>query len=314
MHLFKYRIDNQNLYITLPSYRIDYNESFISELMYMAKVINYKCYSDVHLQYGKTFNAPKLVKAALCGMLDILSNHVDARIWVPQNFNQKIRSHVNRKPGEEFTRKTLDDMICEDRLNYYLFTNKKLVSQAVKNISEIIARESIVSNVDDYEEFLTTVIGEIFVNSMMHSQQNEILLIFDVTLEENQFYLDVLILDYGKTIPENVQNYFKANGYETLNTCSSIEWAMQDGHTTRSGSGGYGLPMMRKYVKKMNGLLNIISGDVSYVLSKGQEFITNQEGFWPGTNVIFRIKLLDTEHVIKYEHNEEAHNISLIDI
>ena len=64
----------------------------------------------------------------------------------------------------------------------------------------------------------------------------------------------------------------------------------------------------------MNGLLNIISGDVSYVLSKGQEFITNQEGFWPGTNVIFRIKLLDTEHVIKYEHNEEAHNISLIDI
>jgi len=314
MHLFTYRIENQNLYIILPSRRINYNGLFVSELMYMAKIIKYKNYSDIHLQYGKSFNASKLVKAALCGTLDILSNHVEAKIWVPQNFNQKIRSHINRKSGEEFTRKTLEDMIYADKLNYYLFTNKKLVSQAVQNISEIIARENIVSNVDDYEEFLTTVIGEIFVNSMMHSQQNEILLIFDVTFEDHQFYLDVLILDYGKTIQENVQMYFEMNGYEKLNACDCISWAMQEGHTTRSGSGGYGLPEMRKYVKRMNGALNIISGDVSYVLRKGQERITHQEGYWPGTNVIFRIKLLDTEHFVRYEYNEEVHNISLIDI
>ncbi len=105
-------------------------------------------------------------------------------------------------------------MINADKLNYYLFTNKKLVSQAVRNISEIIARENIVSNVDDYEEFLTTVIGEVFVNSMMHSQQKEILLIFDVTYEENSCYLDVLILDYGKTIQENVQMYFDEKIYK----------------------------------------------------------------------------------------------------
>ncbi len=62
MHLFTYRIDNQHLYITLPSYCIDYNELFIDELMYMAKIINYKTYTDIHLQYGKLFMPINLLK------------------------------------------------------------------------------------------------------------------------------------------------------------------------------------------------------------------------------------------------------------
>ena len=315
MRLFSYRIDNQKLYIMLPSKKIDYDEAFINELMYMAKIICYNKYVDVHLRYEGNFQASNIAKAALCGTLDILKNHIDAKIWVPRNFDEKIRKNIHRKHGKEFSRQTLLDMIRTDTLNYYLFTDKTLVSEAVKNISELLARTNIVVNVEAYEDFLTTVIGEIFVNSMMHSHQDEILLIFDVSFENQQFYLDALILDYGKTIQENVQAYFETQGKIKLNSADSIDWAMKLGNTTRTGSGGYGLPMMRKYVKSMNGMLEIISGDASYVLKEGQELIKKQDGFWPGTSVVFRIRLLDTEHIIQYDHGVgNVHNINLMDI
>ena len=315
MRLFSYRIENQKLYITLPSGKIIYNELFIDELMYMAKIICYNKYTDIHLKYEKVFQAENIVKAALCGTLDILKSHIDAKIWVPRSFNEKVRANIHRKCGQEFTRHTLKDMVSTDRLNYYLFTDKKLVPKAVRNISELIARENIVSNAEEYEDFLTTVIGEIFANSMMHSQQDEILLIFDVSFENQQFYLDVLILDYGRTIQENVQKYFLLHGNLEPSPCNSVEWAMEFGHTTREGSGGYGLPMMRKYIKIMNGMMEIISGDVHYTLTQGREKTEYQEGYWPGTNVIFRIKLLDTDHIIRFEHSgEDVHSISLMDI
>lgn len=314
-HLFSYRIDNQKLYIMFTPKTIDYNEAFINELMYMSRIICYNRYEDIHLRYESHFHASNIVKAAICGTLDILKNHIDAKIWVPRNFNEKIRGNIHKKQGKEFSPQTLLDMIRANNLNYYLFKDKKLVSEAVKNISELLARENMVVNVEEYEEFLTTVIGEIFVNSMMHSQQDEILLIFDVNYENCQFYLDVLILDYGKTIQENVQDYFEKHRRIGIDPIDSIDWAMKLGNTTRNGSGGYGLPMMRKYVKSMNGKLRIISGDVSYVLNQGRERIEKQEGFWPGTNVIFRIKLLDTDHIIQYDHSaNNVPNISLKDI
>ena len=251
----------------------------------------------------------------MCGTLDILKPHIDAKIWVPRNFNEKVRANIHRKYGQEFTRRTLKDMIFADRLNYYLFTDKRLVPEAVRNISELIARENIVSNAEEYEDFLITVIGEIFANSMMHSQQDEILLIFDVSLENQQFYLDILMLDYGKTIQENVQMYFRLHGHPEPSPCDSVDWAMEFGHTTRKGSGGYGLPMMRKYIKSMNGMMEIFSGDVRYTLSPSEERTEYQEGYWPGTDVIFRIKLLDIDHFFQFEHgSKEVHSISLMDI
>ena len=97
MRLFSYRIENQKLYITLPSGKIIYNELFIDELMYMAKIICYNKYTDIHLKYEKVFQAENIVKAALCGALDILKSHIDAKIWVPRSFNEKVRANINRK-------------------------------------------------------------------------------------------------------------------------------------------------------------------------------------------------------------------------
>jgi hypothetical protein len=45
-----------------------------------------------------------------------------------------------------------------------------------------------------------------------------------------------------------------------------MEWAMGYGATTRQGSGGYGLPTMLDYVKKINGSLYIISGNAACLL------------------------------------------------
>ena len=127
---------------------------------------------------------------------------------------------------------------------------------------------------------------------------------FDVVYEPaaEKFFMYVNINDYGRTIVENVNSFLEAHSKPTKTGKDCIEWAIQRGNTTRSGSGGYGLPTLIDYIKEVHGNLFIFSGNAYYRLENGQEgFLSNSDSIFQGTSVTFKIALLDTENVLKFD-------------
>jgi anti-sigma regulatory factor (Ser/Thr protein kinase) len=247
----------------------------------------------VIIRYGERFYADNIVKASLCSTIEFLRQYTGKKFWVPRRFNEQVRGTISRNKGEEFSKKTIEDMIFADKLNYYVFNHGKGTSKAVRNICDLLVKKSLGIRQAENREFLSTVIGEIFANSTMHSEKQEVVLIFDVVSVQKRLYLEVSICDYGKTILENVKEYFEREGNKPLNGCGSMEWAMGYGATTRQGSGGYGLPTMLDYVKKINGSLYIISGNAACLLENNERHIQEIDGYWQGTNVVFCVPLIN---------------------
>lgn len=99
---------------------------------------------------------------------------------------------------------------------------------------------------------------EVFDNAHQHSQ-------CDFVFTSGQFFptknkLSFTIVDIGKTIQENVEVFLK----QKICATDAIEWAVDDGNTTRPKSqgipGGLGLTLIRSFLKMNKGKVQILSG------------------------------------------------------
>lgn len=124
-------------------------------------------------------------------------------------------------------------------------------------------------------------LGEIFINAQSHS--NSELGVFVC----GQFYpakrrLDISMADAGITIPGRVNHRFGIN----MPAVKALRWVLQEGHTTKEDApGGVGLQLLRQFVARNGGCIQIASGGAFWQFSKGiEEFHTIESGF-PGTAV-----------------------------
>lgn len=81
-------------------------------------------------------------------------------------------------------------------------------------------------------------------------------------------------------------------------------WAIQPGNTTRSGSGGYGLPTLVDYVSKVKGELLIFSGECLYALKGTSIHILDSKGYFFGTSVSMKIPVFDNSNMILYDKEQ----------
>ncbi len=118
--------------------------------------------------------------------------------------------------------------------------------------------------------------------------------------------LDITIVDMGKTIKTNVNEYLnkKLTGSET------ILWALKNGHTTKTGniSGGLGLDIIFEFIKLNNGKIQIISSDGYWEFRRGEIQTMLFKNYFPGTIANIEFNLDDSSI---YQLKEE---ISLDDI
>jgi hypothetical protein len=102
-------------------------------------------------------------------------------------------------------------------------------------------------------------IFELFENARTHGHCNNIYTCGQIIQEKEVTRLDFTIVDMGKTIKTNVNEYLTAN----FSGSDAIEWAMQSGHTTKTGnvSGGLGLEIIFEFIKLNKGRIQIVSSD-----------------------------------------------------
>jgi hypothetical protein len=97
--------------------------------------------------------------------------------------------------------------------------------------------------------------------------------------KKEEFYFT--IVDNGVTIKSNVNKYLKRltkenkglfnfHNYKELNSLESIKWALIDNNST-TGSGGFGLSLLKELILKSKGRLEIISNNGYYKIEDSKE-------------------------------------------
>lgn len=311
MFTYNYNPKTKNLYVDLPRVmKFDYEfHNSIAELI--EKSIN--AVSDVEIVLIKCDEEAEfdiMSKAYLLNVLRYLLHFKQIK-W-HRNLADKIQPNIFKRDGARFREVDISKELVREDLIYYDFHGDKDVQKPVNEMAKILVEKNLTMNSDTVKEFLSTTMGEIFSNSINHSEQDEIFFMYNIDIEDGEFYLSINIIDYGTTIVENVNNYMERNKLGLLNGRECLEWAIRSGNTTREGSGGYGLPTLISYIKNICGELYIFSGNASYRLINNDEYVCISEGLFLGTSITFKVKLFNTDCAIKYdESKEELVSISL---
>ncbi len=223
--------------------------------------------------------------------------------WLMKLFVDNVDTNKNK-----FENIDILETLNRDKLLYFEFRKDNDVSEAVQKIAEFIGIYCVVS----LGNFLITTIGEIFSNAFNHSEEQKVYLMYDIRQKEEDYYLWINIMDFGKTIVSNVKEYVEEKYHTKYTSNECIEWAIQNGNTTRNGSGGYGLPTLINYIKAVKGELLIFSGDSIYALVENKEDIMTAKGSFYGTNIFFKIPLFDTSTFVSFD--EKTNTLISIDL
>jgi hypothetical protein len=145
---------------------------------------------------------------------------------------------------------------------------------------------------------------EMFLNATIHSQSKAGIFVCG-QFYPNKHRLDFTIADAGVGIRENVRRYTRK---PKLNSCKSIEWAMAEGNTTKTGNqpGGLGLKLIKDFIQMNGGKIQVVSRFGYYEFSANGEFIQKMNNDFPGTCINIEINTEDTSsYCLKSELKSE---------
>lgn len=155
--------------------------------------------------------------------------------------------------------------------------------------TELLAKEALPRMTSALRKKINESIFEIFNNAVIHGGSKDI-------FSCGQFYpktnrLDFTITDLGRTIKGNVNEYLKKN----LSANSAIEWAVEQGNTTKVDDtpGGLGLSLIRSFLNLNGGKIQIVSADGYWFLKKDEANSSLFENSFDGTFVNLEINIDD---------------------
>lgn len=209
-------------------------------------------------------------------------------INVPEHIeNELIKSGfyrvLNEKTVDAETEATIIDFrkfALEDTVSFQEYINEQLLAQDDFPVLSDRLKKSIIKS-----------LLEIFNNAHSHGE-------CEFVYTCGQFYptegvLKFAISDMGLTIRKNVNDYFKSGS--DLDGDKTIEWAVQEGNTTKRGNipGGLGLSLIREFLKLNEGSIQIISSNGYWEEKKGVKFANTFKNRFLGTIVSFEFNLND---------------------
>ena len=152
-------------------------------------------------------------------------------------------------------------------------------------INELIGRSELPSMSNMVRDRMAEAIYEIFVNAQIHSESKSIYTCGQFFPNKNM--IEFTIVDSGVGFKQRVNNRFHGN----LSSIQAISWATQDRNTTKEDiTGGIGLALLKEFIEKNKGKMQIISDDGFYQFDKAGEQTQLFDGAFPGTivNLQFR--------------------------
>jgi hypothetical protein len=147
-------------------------------------------------------------------------------------------------------------------------------------IEELVGRDELPEMSKGVKEKMVESIYEIFVNAQIHSETNFIYTCGQFFPNKNK--IEFTVVDTGIGFRNKVNQRFNAN----LSATQAIVWAVQDKKTTKQGiSGGIGLAILKEFIEKNKGKMQIISDDGFYQFDRNGVITKQFNGKFPGTVV-----------------------------
>lgn len=108
----------------------------------------------------------------------------------------------------------------------------------------------------------------------------------------NRKVLDFTMADLGTTIRSKVRSFLKD---KSLSGSKTISWAVEEGHTTKTGPhpGGLGLSLIREFLKLNEGKIQIVSSNGYWEEKKGVIFAQDFKNAFVGTIVNLEFNIDD---------------------
>ncbi len=156
---------------------------------------------------------------------------------------------------------------------------------------EFLSKPDLPAMTNALKKKLAESIYEIFINAKMHSGTDRIFTC-------GQFYpakkkIEFMITDLGIGIREVINRRFKSN----LTAIQAIEWAMIEGNTTKEGvSGGIGFALLKEFIEKNKGVIQIISNEGFWELNQNEISKASFEQEFPGTAINISVSTDDSAH------------------
>ncbi|MCH7624241.1 MAG: ATP-binding protein [Nitrospinae bacterium] len=150
------------------------------------------------------------------------------------------------------------------------YLEKKLLSHSeLPNISPLLKKK------------IKGSILEIFNNARTHGK-------CEFVFSCGQYYprkgrLDFTIVDIGRTIRKNVRDYIN----KKISGKKALEWAVQENTTTRTDNipGGLGYTLIRDFLSKNKGKIQVVSADGYWYESGGRSESRTLDSYFKGTAV-----------------------------
>lgn len=147
-------------------------------------------------------------------------------------------------------------------------------------IEELIGRNELPNMSVALKEKMVEAIYEIFVNAQIHSKTKFIYTCGQFFPTKNK--IEFTIVDTGIGFREKVNQRFGTN----LSAAKAIEWAVKDKNTTKTNiSGGIGLAVLKEFIGKNKGKMQIVSDDGFYEYDNTGVKTHSLNGSFPGTIV-----------------------------
>lgn len=202
-----------------------------------------------------------------------------------------------------------DNKEKENFVEYCRFNKEN--SQEFKDYinQQLIKKQKFPHHTELVGKYIISNISEIFANATMHGNSSTVICCGEYS--ESDKVLHMAIVDYGSTIPGNVQRYHNLHNLYIPNDCESIIWAFVEGNTTKTNTGGLGLSELKEFISLNHGSLDVVSGK-GYITINGDKVDSYElENSFPGTIVNMNFNFDDEK---KYLMASEEDNLDLNDL
>lgn len=150
--------------------------------------------------------------------------------------------------------------------------------------TNLLSHERMPKLLDNAKKAIQQSILEVISNVKLHSHSQKFYTCGQYFYKKHKFAF--CIVDTGIGFAESIKQKFNQN----LTSQQAIEWAIQEGNTTKSVTGGLGLSLIREFIEANQGELYIISGNAILCIKDGRKEYKILENFFDGVivNMVFK--------------------------
>ncbi|MDR2907483.1 MAG: ATP-binding protein [Bacteroidales bacterium] len=232
-------------------------------------------FSNIHIELKQWFSAN--MSAALGAVLDLLAESVNDISF--DNISQDIEKILLKNDFLTYYGRKREIDINDTTIRFQKL--KPTDGLFFKNyvVDELIGRRGFPNMSSALKEKMVEAIYEIFVNAQIHSNTKNIYTCGQFYPNKNK--IEFTIVDTGIGFKDKINTKFGS----TMNATQAIKWAIQDTNTTKSVTGGIGLSILREFIAKNKGKMQIVSDAGFYEFGEqGEDFKLFSDKF-PGTIV-----------------------------